>query len=886
MKVLSEAKNLVNAVGNHAIDLVVGQRSVRIFVSNATQEPISFADEPFVQNGTCTVSFDCLERMRAGLIHLSADGEVGGAVALTVGQGDQADVLRLGGKCPREPGFAVEVSSGLQDNRRASTFSISGLSSATNGGVSSRALRSFCQAIPRSVMGSNGKKTWALGQNYAALVVDAIYSGNSIVAHVIVTTSAIAGEDSGAVAPVCLLEACDAPAMLAFVQTCLKRGKIELAKMGTFVMELAAITGGMNYLDVGDRAFTLHLLIQAFVMHNVVSLPAGALEREFKAMKESTPPQFADDLKHPQHDVYAKASPESLVSYLDNALVLCKSVALHCAEYLQLASSPSGPVPDVKPLTAYVQSAVPRPGRCCSCPGLRRQGLHRGSVSGEEPSQQGQIMREHLSSGEENSFSQVDKVEYLKKLVALSVEDTCLFSMALDQLFEQLTPAGTAESAQAALRHYRDWMPGARRRFVHESSGSRGPVVFETWGAEVFGRLYATSGLGAGELVASLGSEAPPCRTLSTNSKSGEFFFFSSDQRFLVKTISEDEARVLFRMLPEYQSHMRRVPRSTMVRYASLIRMSVDSTSWTYFSIMRSVFDPACSITETYDVKGSLFKRHMKKGEKVGKDADWADKGLRLELEDSVRRELRAAHEEDANFLKRFGVMDYSLLIGIHRLEKGETGGTGWREGGGVWDRSTSTVYFVGLIDFLISYGLKKKAEHVLRVMQFHGTDASCVDPTSYAIRQVSFVRDSVFAPAGVSGTPLGVLGTLRVTVMAAHGLRNADVLSLSDPYVVVQIGLQRQRTPTLDNTLDPVWDCVLTFALDRGHLDMNVELVVWDHDSLPGEGGDDHLGTLLVPLRRIVEESPLQLQAVPLEGVDKGELSVRLEIEPMPCSA
>ena len=50
----------------------------------------------------------------------------------------------------------------------------------------------------------------------------------------------------------------------------------------------------------------------------------------------------------------------------------------------------------------------------------------------------------------------------------------------------------------------------------------------------------------------------------------------------------------------------------------------------------------------------------------------------------------------------------------------------------------------MGLIDFLIHFGLKKQAEHLLRAAQGHGDDTSCVDPTDYAARQA---YDGVCSP-------------------------------------------------------------------------------------------------------------------------------------------
>ena len=53
-----------------------------------------------------------------------------------------------------------------------------------------------------------------------------------------------------------------------------------------------------------------------------------------------------------------------------------------------------------------------------------------------------------------------------------------------------------------------------------------------------------------------------------------------------------------------------------------------------------------------------------------------------------------------------------------------------------------------GLIDFLIHFGLRKQAEHLLRAAQGHGADTSCVDPADYAARQVRTRGSGQFGPA------------------------------------------------------------------------------------------------------------------------------------------
>ena len=81
---------------------------------------------------------------------------------------------------------------------------------------------------------------------------------------------------------------------------------------------------------------------------------------------------------------------------------------------------------------------------------------------------------------------------------------------------------------------------------------------FEVYCAEIFHTLEEQTSATA--LLESLGESSGEYKSLSTNSKSGEFFFLSHDRKFLIKTVSEAEGRLLFRMLPEYQDHIHSLP--------------------------------------------------------------------------------------------------------------------------------------------------------------------------------------------------------------------------------------------------------------------------------------------------------------------------------------
>ena len=107
---------------------------------------------------------------------------------------------------------------------------------------------------------------------------------------------------------------------------------------------------------------------------------------------------------------------------------------------------------------------------------------------------------------------------------------------------------------------------------------------FEVFCAEIFHTLEEQTSATA--LLESLGESSGEYKSLSTNSKSGEFFFLSHDRKFLIKTVSEAEGRLLFRMLPEYQDHIHSLPASLIVRFAGLYHVEVGSGSWKYFLVM------------------------------------------------------------------------------------------------------------------------------------------------------------------------------------------------------------------------------------------------------------------------------------------------------------
>lgn len=271
-------------------------------------------------------------------------------------------------------------------------------------------------------------------------------------------------------------------------------------------------------------------------------------------------------------------------------------------------------------------------------------------------------------------------------------------------------------------------------------------LEFEAIGAALLGDLRRkTGGLTDEELLEEFCEGSSNVTKLSTNSKSGQIFFVSAGGRCIVKTISETEAKAFGDLIPSYTEHIRRHGNSLLVRYLFLLRMDLGpGVGETYITIMRSVFDTRLPILHMYDLKGSTLGRTAKPGEGVRKDEDWVNDGQRLNLSANDATKLLEAHRHDCEYLEKKTFMDFSVLVGIAAKHTGEAPGeTSPGQSYVSVSQDKPEAYFLGIIDFLVEYGLKKNLEaNAYKVLG--KTGASCVEPAKYASRQIEFFQQKV----------------------------------------------------------------------------------------------------------------------------------------------
>ncbi|TKX18964.1 phosphatidylinositol-4-phosphate 5-kinase-like protein 2 [Elsinoe australis] len=164
---------------------------------------------------------------------------------------------------------------------------------------------------------------------------------------------------------------------------------------------------------------------------------------------------------------------------------------------------------------------------------------------------------------------------------------------------------------------------------------------------------------------------------LGSPGKSGSFFYFSRDYKYIIKTVHHHEAKFLRKILPQYYEHVKNNPDTLLSQFYGLHRVKTAKGNKFHFVIMNNLFPAHKDIHRTYDLKGSLVGREYDE-EKLAenpqatlKDLNWMKRNMHLEFGPTKGDKLKDQMERDVRFLQKLGIMDYSLLVGIHDLNRG-----------------------------------------------------------------------------------------------------------------------------------------------------------------------------------------------------------------------
>ncbi|XP_067869819.1 phosphatidylinositol 5-phosphate 4-kinase type-2 alpha isoform X2 [Heterodontus francisci] len=263
--------------------------------------------------------------------------------------------------------------------------------------------------------------------------------------------------------------------------------------------------------------------------------------------------------------------------------------------------------------------------------------------------------------------------------------------------------------------------------------------------------------------------------------RSGARFHTTYDRRYVVKTISSEDVAEMHNILKKYHQYIVECHGNTLIpQFLGMYRLTVDGVE-TYMIVTRNVFGHRLPVYRKYDLKAKELPTY--------KDNDFINDGQKIYIDESNKKMFLEKLKKDVEFLAQLKIMDYSLLVGIHDVERaeqeemefedeedeGESDGAGAYTTGscgtppdspgnilnssrplapGEFDPTIDVyaikshesslrkeVYFLGIIDILTHYDAKKKAAHAAKTVK-HGSGAeiSTVNPEQYSKRFVEFI--------------------------------------------------------------------------------------------------------------------------------------------------
>ncbi|KAL8236014.1 hypothetical protein R6Q59_017095 [Mikania micrantha] len=306
------------------------------------------------------------------------------------------------------------------------------------------------------------------------------------------------------------------------------------------------------------------------------------------------------------------------------------------------------------------------------------------------------------------------------------------------------------------------------------------------------------------------GNEA--LRELSSPGKSGSFFYMTSDDKYMIKTMKKAEVKVLRRMLPAYFEHLKSFENTLLTKFFGLhcVKLSGSSQRKVRFVVMGNLFCTNVPISRRFDLKGSSHGRITDKPEsEIYANTTLKDLDLNyiFLLQKDCFQEFCRQVNRDCDFLEQERIMDYSLLVGISVQEcnqnlsdegvlYGSCTTTGNTEADSSWSSPSvpsvdtdasvdptwwaplrlgvniparvvltvrrhenqlvgeptqefcDVILFFGIIDILQDYDINKKLEHAYKSFQYDPTSISAVDPIQYSKRFRDFIF-SVFKEDG-----------------------------------------------------------------------------------------------------------------------------------------
>lgn len=222
-------------------------------------------------------------------------------------------------------------------------------------------------------------------------------------------------------------------------------------------------------------------------------------------------------------------------------------------------------------------------------------------------------------------------------------------------------------------------------KYTHNTNGREVQCVFHDYAPKIFYNIRKLYGFNNESYIKSLGPENflgnliliknRSLRELCSTGKSGSFFYYSYDSKFVLKTISVHEFEFFENILQDYYNHIVKNPNSMLQRFFGMHTMYFNDIKM-HFVIMNNVFNTNVQVHYKYDLKGSTYQRLSRNKKEKNydsydyaipmKDLDFKERGEKILLLKQEREHISHELINDSEFLASKNINDYSLLIGVH----------------------------------------------------------------------------------------------------------------------------------------------------------------------------------------------------------------------------
>lgn len=251
-----------------------------------------------------------------------------------------------------------------------------------------------------------------------------------------------------------------------------------------------------------------------------------------------------------------------------------------------------------------------------------------------------------------------------------------------------------------------------------------------------------------------------------SDGKSGSFFFFTYDKRYIIKTISDNELNTVGdNFLSKYLTHMTDyADRSIIAKIYGMFNIVISNKSKINMILMQNLLlFPNNLIFRVFDLKGSLVDRLTQNIASVSntralKDLDflWMNSTTVIsDFSSDAIKDIDATLEIDLLLLQDLNLMDYSLLMIVIKFpEENDPNYESVIEKFGdskyyrklFKSKTSKYIYCFGIIDYLQEFNFKKFLENKYKSV-IYGEKikyVSSVDPINYSERMKNFVKENV----------------------------------------------------------------------------------------------------------------------------------------------